>query len=200
MRAMMGDMASTAWSPAGDAPGTAADAGAHPTAPGPPGHQDQHPQHPQHPHQQHAPGPPPGRPWELTRDPLPGEVCLPSHPESAGVARRLVRATLQGRWMLPPDFTDNAVLLSSELVGNAVTHAGAHVFGLRIRQRRDWIRIEVRDPSRALPCRLPVRDLDVSGRGLYLVDMLADRWGVDLLPRGKSTWFEMRAPQRAARA
>lgn len=136
--------------------------------------------------------------WELTRDPWPGEVCLPSRPESAGVARRLVRATLQSRWTLPADFADNAVLLVSELVGNAVQHAGAHVFGLRIRRRREWVRFEVRDPSRALPCRLPVRELDVSGRGLHLVEMLSGRWGVDLLPRGKSTWFEMRVPSRAA--
>ncbi len=39
---------------------------------------------------------------------------------------------------------------------------------------------------------MPVQELDVSGRGLFLVDKLSDRWGVDLLPRGKTTWFEMR--------
>ncbi|MBL1065398.1 ATP-binding protein [Streptomyces sp. 7-21] len=139
---------------------------------------------------------PPTAPWELTHDAWPGEARLPSRPESAGVARRLVRSMLHHRWGLPPDVTDTAVLLTSELVGNAVQHAGAHVFGLRIRRRRDWIRCEVRDPSRALPCRLPVRDLDVSGRGLHLVNMLAGRWGVDLLPHGKSTWFEMRVPGR----
>jgi hypothetical protein len=43
---------------------------------------------------------------------------------------------------------------------------------------------------------MPVRELDVSGRGLFLVDKLADRWGVDLLPRGKTTWFEMRVIDR----
>ena len=56
--------------------------------------------------------------------------------------------------------------------------------------------MEVRDPSRALPCLLPVSETDVNGRGLLLVSKLADRWGVDLLPRGKTTWFEMRVADR----
>lgn len=134
----------------------------------------------------------PDRAADLTRDPWVGEVRLLARPESAGAARRLTRDQLQRRWLLNPQLTDDAVLLVSELVGNAVKHAGAHVFGLRIRRRRGWIRIEVRDPSRALPCHLPVRELDESGRGLWLVDRLADRWGVDLLPDGKTTWFELR--------
>ncbi|MGK5531342.1 ATP-binding protein [Streptomyces sp. URMC 129] len=131
--------------------------------------------------------------WDLSADPSAGEVRLVSRPRSAGIARRLTQRQLQHHWMLPHELTENAVLLVSELVGNAVQHAGAHVFGLRIRRRRGWIRIEVRDPSRALPCQLPVHAMPVtSGRGLFLVDTLSDRWGVDLLPHGKSTWFEMR--------
>ncbi|RKN40853.1 ATP-binding protein [Streptomyces hoynatensis] len=135
---------------------------------------------------------------ELTdADPSAAELCLPSRPESAAWARRVTRRQLQGRWLLPAELTEDAVLLVSELVGNAVRHAGAHSFGLRLRRRRGWVRAEVRDPSRALPCRLPVREMDVvSGRGLFLVDTLADRWGVDLLPCGKTTWFEMRVPSR----
>ena len=92
--------------------------------------------------------------------------------------------------------TEDAVLLVSELVGNAVRHTGARVFGLRMLRRRGWIRIEVRDPSRGLPCLMPVQEMDISGRGLFLVDKLSDRWGVDLLPRGKTTWFEMRVADR----
>lgn len=88
------------------------------------------------------------------------------------------------------------MLLVSELVGNAVRHTGARIFGLRMVRRRGWIRVEVRDPSRGLPCLMPVHELDISGRGLCLVDKLSDRWGVDLLPRGKTTWFEMRVVDR----
>ncbi len=129
-------------------------------------------------------------------NPTEAEVPLPSRPESAATARRLVQVVALRQWCLPAKTTEDAVLLVSELVGNAVRHTGARVFGLRMRHRRGWIRVEVRDPSRGLPCLMPVQDLDVSGRGLFLVDTLADRWGVDLLPRGKTTWFEMRVTDR----
>ncbi|MFG3007188.1 ATP-binding protein [Streptomyces calvus] len=129
-------------------------------------------------------------------NPAEAEVLLPSRPESAATARRLVQVVVLRHWNLTAGTTEDAVLLVSELVGNAVRHTGARVFGLRLRHRRGWIRVEVRDPSRGLPCLMPVQELDVSGRGLFLVDQLADRWGVDLLPRGKTTWFEMRVTDR----
>ncbi|MFF2850282.1 ATP-binding protein [Streptomyces sp. NPDC058001] len=133
---------------------------------------------------------------ELFGNPTEGEVPLPSRPESAATARRLAQVVVLVHWGLSPKMTEDAVLLVSELVGNAVRHTGARVFGLRMLRRRGWIRVEVRDPSRGLPCLMPVHELDISGRGLTLVDKLSDRWGVDLLPRGKTTWFEMRVNDR----
>ncbi|SOR78916.1 Histidine kinase-, DNA gyrase B-, and HSP90-like ATPase [Streptomyces chartreusis NRRL 3882] len=133
---------------------------------------------------------------ELYGNPTEAEVPLPSRPESAATARRLTQVVVLRHWGLPPKTTEEAVLLVSELVGNAVRHTGARVFGLRLHRRRGWMRVEVRDPSRGLPCLMPVQELDISGRGLFLVDKLADRWGVDLLPRGKTTWFEMRVNDR----
>ncbi|MEU2792266.1 ATP-binding protein [Streptomyces sp. NPDC007100] len=136
------------------------------------------------------------RALQLVGDPTLEEVRLPSRPESALTARRLTQSVLLKRWSLSPQLTEHAVLLVSELVGNAVRHTGARTFGLRMLRRRGWIRIEVRDPSRGLPCLMPVHEMDISGRGLFLVDKLSDRWGVDLLPRGKTTWFEMRVIDR----
>lgn len=133
---------------------------------------------------------------ELFGNPTESEVLLPSRPESAATARRLTQIVVLRHWGLSPKMTEDAVLLVSELVGNAVRHTGARAFGLRTRRRRGWIRVEVRDPSRGLPCLMPVQELDLSGRGLFLVDKLSDRWGVDLLPRGKTTWFEMRVADR----
>lgn len=133
---------------------------------------------------------------ELFGNPTEGEVRLPSRPESAATARRLTSCVVLHQWALSPQTGEYAVLLVSELVGNAVRHTGARVFGLRMLRRRGWIRIEVRDPSRGLPCLMPVQAMDISGRGLFLVDKLSDRWGVDLLPRGKITWFEMRISDR----
>jgi anti-sigma regulatory factor (Ser/Thr protein kinase) len=130
----------------------------------------------------------------LLGNPSVGEVRLISQPESAATARRLTLAVLR-LWSLA-QLGETCELLVSELVGNAVRHTGARTFGLRILRRRGWIRIEVRDPSRGLPCLLPVWELDISGRGLFLVDKLSDRWGVDLLARGKTTWFELRVVER----
>lgn len=140
------------------------------------------------------PDDPEAGPLDLLGDPAVREVHLTSRPESASTARRLALSVIE-RWMLP-QHADAVELLVSELVGNAVRHTGARTFGLRMHRRRGAIRVEVRDPSRALPCLLPVRDLDTSGRGLFLVDTLSDRWGVDLQPRGKTTWFELRVPER----
>ncbi len=133
---------------------------------------------------------------ELFGNPTEHEIPLPSRPESAATARRLAQVVALRQWQLGPRVTEDTVLLVSELVGNAVRHTGARVFGLHMRRRPGWIRVEVRDPSRGLPCLMPVQDTDISGRGLFLVDKLSDRWGVDLLPRGKTTWFELRVVDR----
>ncbi|MFV0133531.1 ATP-binding protein [Streptomyces sp. HMX87] len=133
---------------------------------------------------------------ELYGNPTEGEVSLPSLPESAATARRLAQVVILRQWGFPPALAEDAVLLVSELVGNAVRHTGARVFGLRMQRRPGRVRVAVRDPSRGLPCLMPVQELDISGRGLFLVDKLSDRWGVDLLPCGKTTWFEMRVADR----
>lgn len=131
---------------------------------------------------------------ERLGDPSIAEVLLVSQPESAGRARQMVVAVMH-KWALAP-YGETVELLTSELVGNAVRHTGALSIGLRTRRQRGWIRVEVRDPSRALPCLLPVRELDVTGRGLFLVDHYSDRWGVNLQSRGKTTWFELRVQDR----
>ncbi|WP_260609680.1 ATP-binding protein [Streptomyces sp. WAC06614] len=136
------------------------------------------------------------RALELYGNPAEAEVTLPSLPESASTARRITQCVVVRLWGLSPQIAEHVVLLVSELVGNAVRHTGARSFGLRMLRRRGWIRVEVRDPSRGLPCLMPVHELDTTGRGLFLVDKLSDRWGADLLPRGKTTWFEMRVADR----
>lgn len=136
------------------------------------------------------------RALDVYGNPAEGEVLLPSLPESAGTARRLTQVVVLRHWCLTPKLAEGAVLLVSELVDNAVRHTGARVFGLRMTYRPGLARFEVRDPSRGLPCLMPVQEMDVSGRGLFLVDKLSDRWGVDLLARGKTTWFEMKVTER----
>lgn len=125
------------------------------------------------------------------------EVRLPSRPQSARVARRLVRSVLCS-WGLTAPCPEQGELITGELVANAVRHAGGRTIGLRLTRRPGWLRIEVRDSSRALPCLIVSSDLcALNGRGLFLVDTLTERWGVDLLPRGKAVWCEVRLRERA---
>src|SRR6476619_5574775 len=76
---------------------------------------------------------------ELFGNPTEAEEPLPSRPESAATARRLAQVVVLREWCPSPKMTEDAVLLVSDLVGNAVRHTGALVFGLRIRRRRGWI-------------------------------------------------------------
>ncbi|MEU8514761.1 ATP-binding protein [Kitasatospora sp. NPDC048722] len=126
----------------------------------------------------------------------PGEVRLPSRAESASVARRLVLSVLES-WDLH-QYLEAGELLTSELVSNAVRHAAGRTIGLQVIRKPGWLRVEVRDSSRALPCVILAEPLPVTerGRGLKVVDDLADRWGADLLPRGKGVWFELKIRER----
>ncbi|WP_436319901.1 ATP-binding protein [Streptomyces massasporeus] len=126
------------------------------------------------------------------------EVALPSRPETARTARLLIDFALRQQWRMPGPIAEAAVLMVSELVTNVVRHTGARTMGLRVRRRAGWIRIEVRDPSRGLPCLMAPGE-GMNGRGLRVVDQLSDRWGVDLLPRGKTIWVELRLASPQAR-
>lgn len=137
------------------------------------------------------------RAMELYGNPAESEIHVASQPEAAAAARSLAALVVTGEWGLPPALADTTALLVSELVGNAVRHTGARQFGLRMHRRPHRIRVEVRDPSRGLPCVMPAFGLAVtSGYGLMIVEKLTERWGVDLLPVGKKTWFELRVTER----
>ncbi|MFF6773601.1 SpoIIE family protein phosphatase [Streptomyces sp. NPDC012637] len=110
-------------------------------------------------------------------------------PEDAapGRARRLARRAL-ARWDLE-DLTDSVELLISEVVTNAVRYAERPVT-LRL-LKTDVLRCEVGDDSPQLPRQRRARDTDEGGRGLFLVNRLARRWGATRLSGGKVVWFEL---------
>ncbi|WP_308271306.1 ATP-binding protein [Kitasatospora sp. SUK 42] len=126
----------------------------------------------------------------------PNEARLPSRPSSGPVARRLVLNVLES-WELHQHL-EAGELLTSELVSNAVRHAAGRTIGLHVSRKPGWLRVEVRDSSRAMPCMIlaEAQPVNERGRGLRIVDDLADRWGADLLPRGKGVWFELRIRER----
>jgi anti-sigma regulatory factor (Ser/Thr protein kinase) len=107
-------------------------------------------------------------------------------PMSVTDARHLVEAMLHG---CPEHVASDAILLTSELVSNAVLHARTP-FEVEV-QVEGTVRIVVRDGSSATPVvRHPAPD-QLGGRGLLLVDTLADRWGFEVDATGKTVWFEI---------
>lgn len=120
---------------------------------------------------------------------------------SVAAARTFVRDTLQG-WGFP-DIIDDAVVLTSELVTNAVVHAGTAAEVLCTRAE-GGVCVEVADryPDRELPLQSPAGRLGgvdrEGGRGLLLCAALASRWGVEYTSTRKKVWFRLDLPDRPA--
>ncbi|MFF3313886.1 SpoIIE family protein phosphatase [Streptomyces sp. NPDC003035] len=117
---------------------------------------------------------------------------------SVATARAFVRDTLQG-WGYA-EVVDDAVVLTSELVTNAVVHAGTAADVLCLRSE-DGVRVEVADryPEREIPLqggRTVAHPDRENGRGLLLCAALATRWGVDYTPTHKRVWFQLDLPER----
>ncbi|MFI5101145.1 MAG: ATP-binding protein [Actinomycetes bacterium] len=116
-------------------------------------------------------------------------ATLSADPEQVAEARRLVAGYLHDRG---EDDGEVAVLLVSELVTNAILYGRAPL-ELRAHTEGSALRVEVRDQEPASPpvLRGDVDLAEVGGRGLQLVDTLADRWGWAAEEQGKVVWFEL---------
>ncbi|MFE5812698.1 SpoIIE family protein phosphatase [Streptomyces sp. NPDC056479] len=115
---------------------------------------------------------------------------LAPRPQTARQARRLTRRTLH-RWELDL-LAESTELLVSEVVANAVRFASRPIT-LRL-LRSDVLRCEVGDDSPLVPRMRHARLSDEGGRGLFLVDQLALRWGATRMSSGKVVWFEQLLP------
>jgi anti-sigma regulatory factor (Ser/Thr protein kinase) len=114
-----------------------------------------------------------------------GERRFPAEARSAAEARGFVRSLLVG---CDVRLTDAIVLLTSELVTNAVVHGDTAVI-VDLARIDERFRVTVSDESSELP-ELRHPDLsDPHGRGLSIVDELSDEWGVEQGSRGKTVWF-----------
>jgi anti-sigma regulatory factor (Ser/Thr protein kinase) len=117
-----------------------------------------------------------------------GRADLPAVAET----RRLLRDRLR-RWGVPA-LVDTTELLATELLTNALRHTpgGAEVVATLSKGPRRRLRVEVRDSAAGRPRpRHPRPDEATSGRGLMLVEALADEWGVRQDAAGKAVWFEL---------
>ncbi|MGA6221827.1 ATP-binding protein [Streptomyces umbrinus] len=121
----------------------------------------------------------------------PWDLAFTAEPEEVAALRRIMRLHL-GVWGLH-DVTDEAQLCVSELVSNVITHVGLGTpVTLAVSVRGTYLRIEVHDPdTRALPTLLDAGSDSEGGRGMALVDAIADRWGVQPLADRKVTWCEL---------
>lgn len=120
---------------------------------------------------------------------------LPREPESAAIARRLVRFALSA-WGMEGLAGDGA-LIASELVSNAVQHARRESIRVVVDcLGTGRVRIGVVDFSKVPPVRGEPGPEDEGGRGLVLVGELAVRWGVEPLPWGKRVWAELHGAAR----
>ena len=115
------------------------------------------------------------------------QLQLPPRPASAAEARRFVGRALRS---VDPSTRDVAVLLTSELVTNALLYAQGRIT-LRIEASERAYRVVVHDesPRPAVPQRASPEA--TSGRGLALVELLSSSWGVERLDDGKWVWFEV---------
>jgi anti-sigma regulatory factor (Ser/Thr protein kinase) len=138
-------------------------------------------------------------------DVLVATAAYQPEPKAAAAARRFVRNTLQA-WVVARDLdghglVDDAVLLTSELVTNAVVHAGTAV-QVTCRLADDAVEVVVSDghPGRLVPeapGHEPIATERTGGRGLMLPAALASAWGVAYGRASKAVWFRL-ALERAA--
>lgn len=167
----------------------------------------------------HPPSPPEAAPYLLPAlDPLSGiphppllpfaapwqyELHFPCDPRGPGIARVTLRAILDAHGLL--ELTDRAELLTSELATNSVRYSKGPA-SVRLQWLHPVLRVSVWDMSPDLPPALPgslgVRppwpEVDADGgRGLLILDAVADRWGGCAIGEGpygrggKTLWFEL---------
>lgn len=122
------------------------------------------------------------------------ESCttLPPTGRSASAARRIVEAAVSESGL--SDLLDEALLLVTELVTNAVVHAGTEI-ELRVSAVGTTLRVEVvdRSPGSLTIVKQPPSETREGGRGVFLLDAVATEWGTRHFGSGKSVWFELGA-------
>ncbi|GHE06205.1 ATP-binding protein [Streptomyces alanosinicus] len=119
---------------------------------------------------------------------------LPAQPAAVSTARRVVRELLAA-WGVPDGPRADAVLVTSELVTNALVHTAGDRIVCRLHDTADRTRIEVedREGGPALPVARRPGPEDPHGRGLLLVEALSRDWGVTPIPGrpARVVWAEL---------
>ena len=115
------------------------------------------------------------------------DIELPDGLEAAAEARRAVEVFAEH---LQPEVLEDVRFLVNELVTNGVKYGQGAIRLIAI-VADTYVRVEVVDSGAGFTPRVDVPRTDqISGRGLFLVQQLADRWGVEG-PEGTLVWFEI---------
>jgi anti-sigma regulatory factor (Ser/Thr protein kinase) len=120
-------------------------------------------------------------------------LTLQPGPRAARAARTAVEDTLASA---RPEVREDVQLLVSELVTNSVRHANlgpGDAVNVHVSASRRAVRVEVEDAGRGFDPDAVAGPRGTGGYGLFLVDRLANRWGVDTRD-GASVWFELDRP------
>ncbi|WP_349239299.1 ATP-binding protein [Streptomyces sp. CC224B] len=144
--------------------------------------------------QPHPPALPFTAPWHY-------DLHFPRDPRGPGIARLTLRAVLDAHGLA--DLGDRAELLASELATNSVRHTQGPA-SVRLQWLHPVLRVSVWDMDPEVPA-LPGRSTPAGphadgGRGLLILDLVADRWGGCAVgdrpqgPGGKTLWFELTLP------
>lgn len=114
------------------------------------------------------------------------------------VARRSAREVIE-QWTVRGSVADDACLVISELVTNALMHGRSEAV-LRMHHNDDGLLVEVMDQNTRLPVLVAPDPHSLSGRGLALVASLATLWGAEHTPTGKVVWAEFDLTDRRSTA
>ncbi|HEY5271809.1 MAG TPA: ATP-binding protein [Acidimicrobiales bacterium] len=119
--------------------------------------------------------------------------AFPGAPESVPTARHFVSNAVAD---VPKEIADRAALMVSELATNAVRHGGTD-FEVLVDRTPDELYIEIADSGDGSPVVRHASPRDTSGRGLQIVESLADKWGVRASTSGlgKTVWFTISLPE-----
>ncbi|MET8005393.1 ATP-binding protein [Nonomuraea glycinis] len=121
-----------------------------------------------------------------------GEKWIPCEGRCLPSARRFVRDVVAD-WGAAEDVPEVAELLASELVTNALTHGagGTHAIRVTVSREGELLVVDVHDTCPALPRLRLASQLDLSGRGLAIVQTFSHDWGWTVTPYDKSVWFQL---------
>jgi serine/threonine-protein kinase RsbW len=126
------------------------------------------------------------------------------HLPAGATAPSLARATLAAVAHPSREVADDVILLTSEVVTNAIRHSGSAPHGdviVRVEAGEDAIHVEVLNPGASFDPQVPSSPSPSgTGLGLFLVDRLASRWGVEREGQRTKVWFDVPASGRAAAA